>query len=70
MKLSILLPAFAITLMTATTAQAGWFDWFEEKADEVFEAVKSGDTSKMVEVALSNEQIANALVKQQFDRHA
>jgi len=69
MKTSILFPAFAITLITATTVQAGWFDWLEEKTDEVVEAVKSGDTSKMVEVALSNEQIANAL-KQALDKGA
>ena len=69
MKTSILLPAFAITLITATTVQAGWLDWFEKKSDEVIEAVKSGDTSKMVEVALSNEQIANAL-KQALDKGA
>jgi hypothetical protein len=70
MKHSILLPAFAFTLITATTTtHAGWFDWVEEKADEVVEAVKSGDSSKMVEVVLSNETIANAL-KQALDKGA
>ncbi|MDJ0880800.1 MAG: DUF4197 domain-containing protein [Gammaproteobacteria bacterium] len=69
MKTLILLTAFSITLITATTTQAGWFDWFEKKTDEVIDAVKSGDTSKMVEVALSNEQIANAL-KQALDKGA
>jgi hypothetical protein len=69
MKTSILFTAFAITLISATTTQAGWFDWLEEKTDEAIEAVKSGDTSKVVEVALSNEQIANAL-KQALDKGA
>jgi hypothetical protein len=69
MKTPILLPALAAALIIATSAQAGWFDWFEEKTDEVIEAVKTGDTSQVVEVALSNEQITNAL-KQALDKGA
>lgn len=69
MKISILIPTFAITLITITTAQAGWFDWLEDKSSDVIEAVKSGDSSKMVEVALSNEKIADAL-KQALDKGA
>lgn len=67
MKTSILFPAFAITLITATTAQAGWFDWLEKKTNEVIETVKSADSSSVVETALSNEQITNAL-KQALDK--
>lgn len=69
MKTPILLAAFAAALLAVTSAQAGWFDWFEEKSDEVIEAVKSGDTAQVVEVALSNEQITNAL-KQALDKGA
>jgi hypothetical protein len=69
MKASILLLALTAALITATSAQAGWFDWFEDNADKVIEAVKSGDTSQVAEVALNNEQITNAL-KQALDKGA
>ena len=69
MKASILLLALTAALITSTSAQAGWFDWFEDNADKVIEAVKSGDTSQVAEVALNNEQITNAL-KQALDKGA
>jgi hypothetical protein len=69
MKASILLLALTAALITATSAQAGWFDWFEDNADKVIEAVKSGDTSQVAEVALNSEQITNAL-KQALDKGA
>jgi len=43
------------------TSQAGWFDWLTDKTDEIVEAVKSGDTGQILEVALTNDQIANGL---------
>ncbi len=67
MKSFILFSVFTFTLSTATITHADWLDWLQNKTDEVIDAVKSGDTSKMVEVALSNEQIANAL-KQALDK--
>ncbi len=69
MKSFILFSAFTFTLSTATIAHADWLDWLQNKTDEVIDAVKSGDTSKMVEVVLSNEQIAHAL-KQALDKGA
>lgn len=48
-------------LISPLSLQAGWFDWLTDKKDEVVEAVKSGDTGKMLEVALTNDQIANGL---------
>lgn len=58
--LSRLIVCLLITVLSSPV-HAGWFDWLSEKSDEVVEAVKSGDTSKMLEVALTNEQIANGL---------
>jgi len=49
------------TLLLSTSVHAGWFDWFSDNADKVTEAVTSGDSSKIVDVALSNEQITNGL---------
>lgn len=69
MKSSIISAVFTASLISSPIAMAGWFDWLEDKADEAVEAVKSGDTSQMVEVALSNEDIVNAL-KQALDKGA
>ncbi|MBL7003674.1 MAG: DUF4197 domain-containing protein [Gammaproteobacteria bacterium] len=66
-KTILILPLFFI--LSINSANAGWFDWLTGKKDEIVDAVKSGDTSKIVEVALSNEQIANAL-KQALDKGA
>ncbi len=51
----------SLFLLAPLSVQAGWFDWLTGKKDEVVEAVKSGDSAKILEVALSNEQIANGL---------
>jgi len=51
----------ALLLMTPLSSQAGWFDWLSNKSNEIVEAVKSGDTGKILEVALTNDQIANGL---------
>lgn len=69
MKTAFLYQAFALALLTFSTAQAGWFDWLEGKTDKVIEAVKSADSASVVDAALSNEQIANAL-KQALDKGA
>ncbi len=50
-----------LLIITPLTLQAGWFDWLTNKSDEIVEAVKSGNTGQMLEVALTNEQIANGL---------
>ncbi len=69
MKTVILSPAFALALLMVPAAQAGWLDWLEGKTDKVIEAVKSTDNASIVDAALSNEQIANAL-KQALDKGA
>lgn len=51
----------SLLLMAPLASQAGWFDWLSAKSDEIVEAVKSGDTGKILEVALTNDQIANGL---------
>ena len=53
--------AILISLVFSTSAHAGFWDWLTGKSEEIVDAVKSGDTSKMVEVAFTNEQIANGL---------
>jgi uncharacterized protein YaaQ len=69
MKTHILYLTVATALFSASASHAGWFDWFEDKTDEIVDAVKTGDTSKVVEAALSNEQIADGL-KQALDKGA
>ncbi len=51
----------SLLLITPFTVQAGWFDWLSDKKGDVVEAVKSGDASQMLDIALSNDQIANGL---------
>jgi len=51
----------SLLLIVSFSSQAGWFDWLTDKSDEIVEAVKSGDAGQILEVALSNEQIANGL---------
>lgn len=51
----------SLLLITPLTLQAGWFDWLSDKKEEIVEAVSSGDSGKILEVALSNKQIANGL---------
>ncbi len=58
-----------LCIFTTQSVSADWLDWLLDKKDEAVEAVKSGDTSKMVEVVMSNETIANAL-KQALDKGA
>lgn len=50
-----------VLLSTNEIANAGWLDWLTGKTEEVKEAVSTGDTTKVVEAALSNEQIAEGL---------
>jgi len=50
-----------LLLTTPLVSQAGWFDWLTDKSNEIVEAVKSGDTGQILEVALTNEQIAKGL---------
>lgn len=56
-----LLHVILLSVLFSSSAHADWLDWLMGKSDEVVEAVKSGDTAKMVEVALTNDQIANGL---------
>ena len=51
----------ATFFLFSTSLNAGWFDFITDNADKVTEAVTSGDTQKVVDVALSNEQIAEGL---------
>jgi len=48
-------------LLLSTSTHAGWLDWFTDNSDKITEAISSGDTSKVMEVALSNDQIAEGL---------
>jgi len=51
----------SFTLLVSTSANAAWFDWLTDNTDKVTEAISSGDTSAIMDVALSNEKIAEGL---------
>ncbi len=51
----------SILLITPLISQAGWLDWLTDKKDEIVDSVKSGNTGQMLEVVLTNGQIANGL---------
>jgi len=48
-------------LSLSLSANAGWLDKLTEKADKVTEKVTSNNTSKLSDIALSNDKITNGL---------